>query len=106
MNILAIERFLNKVRVLENGCWEWTGAKSAQGYGWFMNSGGKVVRSHRFSYQYFNGVIPLGLDIDHTCHNGDKGGRLLLVQAESQVNQIGGNTLCASIWRCHPKFLP
>lgn len=56
-------------------CWEWTGGCSGGrggGYGW-IGSGGKMIRSHRFSYQINH---PLTKSIDdiklcvlHACDN-------------------------------------
>src|SRR5437016_12881449 len=48
-------------------CWEWTGAKTIDGYGSFRN--GKTVRAHRFAYELLVGPIPKGLSIDHLCRN-------------------------------------
>ena len=68
------ERFWNKVRVLPNGCWEWTAFK-AHGYGRFRvgsyrNGSARSVLAHRWAYQNLIGSIPVGLQPDHTCHNG------------------------------------
>ncbi len=62
------ESFLRKVSV-RNGCWKWTG--TAQGsYGWCRDeSKKKNVSAHRHSYEMFNGPIPDGLLIRHTCNN-------------------------------------
>lgn len=64
-----IERFVTKLEVALNNCWEWTGSLSTNGYG-FIWSGPHNLRAHRFAYQYFNGVtIPEGKEIDHLCRN-------------------------------------
>ena len=70
-------RFWLKVRVLENGCWQWIGAKS-KGYGRFEhNQGGGISRrAHRFAYLALIGPIPAGFECDHACHTTDcVGGR-------------------------------
>ena len=69
-----IERFIDKLQLLDSGCWEWTACKDKDGYGVFsirINSGRgfKNVKAHRFSYEYFVGTIPDGLEIDHLCRN-------------------------------------
>lgn len=65
-----VERFLLKVEIREDGCWDWTAGKTGGGYGaWYVN--GKQVPAHRWSYEQFRGPIPDGLDLDHTCHNRD-----------------------------------
>ena len=59
---------MSKVNKTENGCWEWTGHVTQQGYGSFsVNS--KPVAAHRMSYVLFNGVIPDGNVVRHSCHN-------------------------------------
>ncbi len=65
--LLPIDRFLAKINPVESGCWEWTGS-CHWGYGQFWN-GIKQVKAHRFSYEFFNGKVPDGLDLDHLCRN-------------------------------------
>ncbi len=67
------ERFWSKVNKngpLWNGtpCWEWQGTRYHDEYGQF-SIGGRKVRAHRFSYEYFKGPIPEGLEPDHLCRN-------------------------------------
>ena len=73
-----IDRFMEKVDKLPNGCWYWMGARSRGGrstknkwsqkpYGSFSLNG-KVVRAHRFSSEVLNGdECPEGHDRDHLC---------------------------------------
>lgn len=69
-----IERFLNKISVSKTNfhnttpCWDWIACKTNRGYGHFRPNG-KLVGSYRFSYEYYNGEIPKGLEIDHLCRN-------------------------------------
>jgi hypothetical protein len=66
----AIERFMEKVSIAENGCWLWTGAIKQNGYGFFgikKNCQQKMHNAHRWIYEYHNGPIPDGLTIDHLC---------------------------------------
>lgn len=60
-------RVLDKFTV-SDGCWLWTGARFASGYGSF-NDGTRTVRAHRFVYEWLVGPIPDGMQLDHTCHN-------------------------------------
>jgi hypothetical protein len=60
------ERLLAKVKVYPDGCWFWTGAKSAGGYGHFYD-GRNVRPAHRVSYELYKGPIPNGLVLDHLC---------------------------------------
>lgn len=63
------DRFDEKVRRVESGCWEWVGAISLNGYGRFAPTGAKAVLAHRFSYERHRGEIPSGLQLDHLCRN-------------------------------------
>ncbi len=63
----AIARFLRSIRISETECWEWMGARNLKGYGQFKD--GKQLGAHRFSYRWFKGEIPEGLQIDHLCRN-------------------------------------
>ena len=60
------ERFWAKVRKTDS-CWEWTGA-TFRGYGVFRSQG-KARTAHRLSYEWANGPIPDGLEVDHMCFN-------------------------------------
>jgi hypothetical protein len=62
-------RFWSKVKVLKKRqCWEWQPSVNSGGYG-RMSVNGKPEAVHRISFEYFNGPIPNGLWIDHTCMN-------------------------------------
>lgn len=71
-----IDRFWNKVLIKykENGdpdfdqCMEWIGGKFDFGYGKFKLFK-THVRSHRFSYEFYNGPIPEGILVCHSCDN-------------------------------------
>lgn len=64
-----VERFLEKVSPEPNsGCWLWTGAVKARGYGAFW-AWGRSREAHRVSYELFVGPIPMGLQMDHLCRN-------------------------------------
>lgn len=62
-----LERFLSKVDKTDK-CWLWTGAKNKQGYG-SLKISGRQCRANRISYQLFNGDIPNGHFVMHTCDN-------------------------------------
>ena len=61
------ERFWSYV-VKGDGCWEWTGTLSSNGYGksWFS---GRLVRAHRVSWALVNGPVPAGMCVCHHCDN-------------------------------------
>lgn len=59
------ERFWAKVDK-STGCWLWTGAIDANGYGYF-GMDGVVIRAHQASYRLNVGAVPDGLELDHLC---------------------------------------
>ena len=63
-----LQRFLGKVNVSDNGCWEWISAKTVKGYG-LIWLGNKTHRAHRVSYEYYHGDIPTTQQLDHLCRN-------------------------------------
>lgn len=64
----AWDRFVDKVRVLANDCWEWTGGGTGRGhvYGQFWHDGRNEL-AHRFAYTTMVGPVPNDLEIDHLC---------------------------------------
>lgn len=64
-----MERFFNKIRKEENGCWNWIAAKRGNGYGAFKFKN-KIVSSHRFSFMFFNNLEVIEKDI-FVCHKCD-----------------------------------
>ena len=48
------------------GCWLWTAAVSAGGYGAAYNNG-KYQSAHRMSWELENGEIPAGVFVCHKC---------------------------------------
>ena len=65
-------RFWRKVEK-SDGCWMWTGTKSAEGYGKFQAGSKKdqpaPIGAHRFSYEMAKGPIPDGRVVMHSCDN-------------------------------------
>jgi hypothetical protein len=65
------ERFWEKVRKVDDGCWTWVGAISSWGYGNFWD-GTRYVKAHRFAYELIRGPIRADADdstVDHLCRN-------------------------------------
>jgi hypothetical protein len=64
------DRFWTKIRLCDNGCWEWDAAKIHGGYG-VIRTGRphKMVKAHRFAWEWFRGPIPPGLCVCHHCDN-------------------------------------
>ena len=67
MHKAVAERFWSKVDAT-GICWEWTAARTDQGYGNFW-VGPFYVGAHRWAYQALVGPIPDGLELDHLCRN-------------------------------------
>jgi hypothetical protein len=66
------ERFWAKVNKTDT-CWIWTGHRKPDGYGrWRVPNGegnGKSEYVHRIAWQWANGDVPEGMQLDHRCHN-------------------------------------
>jgi HNH endonuclease len=61
--------FYSKVKIDKaTGCHNWTGAKSAWGYG-RLKRGGKMWGAHREAWRLKNGPIPDGMFVLHRCDN-------------------------------------
>lgn len=58
------QRFWVKVNKTRD-CWLWT-ASTSDGYG-HINVDGRMRRAHRVSWEFINGPIPKGMDLDHRC---------------------------------------
>lgn len=67
----VMDRFMEKVLVLGNGCWEWRGGVKLDGYGMFRIEN-SMRGPHRVSYLLFRGSIRPELEIDHICHDPKK----------------------------------
>ena len=62
-----LERFFDHVTVTET-CWLWSTALERLGYALWRPAGNeKKVLAHRWSYEFFVGPIPVGLELDHLC---------------------------------------
>lgn len=70
--VKLLRRFMKKVFINENGCWEWLGSSSAnQGgerYG-YVRIDGLVQGAHRVSYILRYGEFDSALNVNHKCHN-------------------------------------
>jgi len=61
------ERIWKKIDI-RDGCWNYQGAISSNGYGAFWFSG-QNRKPHRILWEIIIGPIPLGLELDHLCTN-------------------------------------
>ena len=63
------ERFMAKVSIQENGCWEWRAGVGASGYGVFTILGTNYA-AHRIAKIKIGGEgVPPHLVCDHLCRN-------------------------------------
>jgi len=64
-----IERFKKKYTIADNGCWEWTGWKNHDGYGFFRYLNKKEIQAHRFSAKHLAGQDITNKVVCHKCDN-------------------------------------
>lgn len=68
-NAPLMARLMFRTTVAASGCWIWHGATNVKGYGHIRSdSDGPLVSVHRAVWEYLNGPIPPGHEIDHLCH--------------------------------------
>lgn len=60
----VLDRLAEGIEITEAGCWEWTKARTAAGYGRCADK-----YTHRLMWEEVVGPIPEGLEIDHLCRN-------------------------------------
>lgn len=58
-----------RVHVQANGCWVWTGPKTAKGYGRVSLQARPRLMAHRVSYAAHVESLTPGLELHHTCRN-------------------------------------
>jgi hypothetical protein len=70
----TIRRFAEKIDILENGCWRWTGTTNARRLGgprglfWTET---RFQTAYRWAWQALNGPVPEGLELDHYRYPDD-----------------------------------
>jgi hypothetical protein len=64
-----LDRFKKKYTIQPNGCWQWTGWKNHDGYGFFRYLNKRDIQAHRFSAQHLAGLDIDGKVICHRCDN-------------------------------------
>lgn len=67
------DKFWEKAKEVNSGCWEWQASRNKKGYGNFYLSVGhskdKHCLAHRMSWILTYGEIPDGLQVLHDCDN-------------------------------------
>lgn len=64
----VLSRLLARTTTAPNGCIEWQGALSGDGYG-RVSLNGKTVGVHRAVYEATHGPVDPALHVDHLCRN-------------------------------------
>lgn len=92
MNSSDLQRFWEKVDrragfsdYLDSRCWEWTGARTRDGYGRFKIEG-RTVLAHRLSFLLATGIEPE--HVLHKCNNRSCVRPLHLAAGDSKDNFI------------------
>ena len=94
----ALDRLLAKVRY-DRGCWSFTGAIDAHGYG-RLNIGGTSALAHRVAFE--NLVGPAGsADLDHLCRNPSCVNPDHLEPVSQSENLLRGARRAASLAKTH-----
>lgn len=57
-----------KIEVVPSGCWEWKLCRTNKGYG-KASFQGQLQLAHRIVYKIYNGDIPDGMFVCHSCDN-------------------------------------
>lgn len=67
----AFDRIMEHIRVTPQGCWEWQGYRTRQGYGHLCLAGyhGRMVFAHRVVWEQRHGPVPAGKILMHECDN-------------------------------------
>jgi hypothetical protein len=61
-------RFWAKVEKTD-GCWNWTGSRTAPGWHGRISVNGRLVMAHRVSWELHYGPVPEGMSVLHACDN-------------------------------------
>ncbi len=85
-----MQTFWNKVKKTDT-CWLWTGSNNGSGYG-EIRIKNKKFYTHRLSYEWAKGKIPIGFQIDHLCKNRDCCNPDHLEAVAPKINVQRGNT--------------
>ena len=68
MQLVLENKLLERCIVSSQGCIEWAGYRTVDGYG-HIKIKGKIWKTHRLSYTLFIGGIPEGKCVLHKCDN-------------------------------------
>lgn len=63
-----ISNTMRMIKLMPNGCWQWTGYVHPSGYV-FRSTGKRSIPAHREFYRIYRGTIKENLTVDHLCRN-------------------------------------
>lgn len=77
MNDAQVQRFVDSIIVVDDGCWLWTKHLDRDGYGQFylghrMENDRRIklrTPAPRAAYEHWNGLLPSGYVPDHLCRH-------------------------------------
>lgn len=65
----TITRFWDNIDIIsQQPCWIWTRYKNKKGYG-IISINKRPILVHRFSYEYYYGIVDNSLCVCHSCDN-------------------------------------
>lgn len=67
--VLSVYDRFERYVVRQDGCWSWSGARDADGYGIVSMQKHRVARAPRVSWEIHKGPIPSGIFVLHRCDN-------------------------------------
>ncbi|WP_084340476.1 HNH endonuclease signature motif containing protein [Ectopseudomonas oleovorans] len=94
------DRFDEKVKVDDSGCWLWTGHIDHKGYGVFGVTSKQLWKAHRYSYARHVGPIPEGMQLDHLCRVRHCVNPKHLEPVTNQENTVRGNAAREKATHC------
>lgn len=62
-------KIVDNSTVSQGGCWEWQLSCGSHGYGNISTGGSRNETVHRVSHEVFNGEVPKGKLVLHSCNN-------------------------------------
>lgn len=67
--LIKVKKYFDENVVIKDGCWDWNGAISSNGYG-AIGAGRKYkINAHRAAWLIYVGDIPDGMMVCHRCDN-------------------------------------
>lgn len=66
--ISTYDRVIARSEKDDKGCLIYNGCKTPNGYG-HVRDGNKMKMAHRVTFEYHNGPVPEGMELDHKCRN-------------------------------------